>query len=168
MKNKKVTIYILFSLVIGIWGYVIYVVISKFSDNDPIPISNNNIVDVPSNLASYRWKTDLTYDTIRSDSFFHEVSSTSNKSEEDVFHEAEQDMAMETYDPLAFAPAIDIQYLGFIENINVKQKIALVQIAGKQHYMKAKQTIEGYTVLSINPNEIKVKTDFQTLTISKQ
>ncbi|GGE17876.1 hypothetical protein [Sphingobacterium cellulitidis] len=168
MKDKKHIIYILFTLVLGIWGYVVYVVLSKFSDHDPLPPPNKGIVEVRSNLDTYRWKEDLTYDTILSDAFFQEISSTDNKPDEQVDPDAGQGLPMETYDPLAYAPALDIQYLGFIENLNMNQKVALVQIAGKQHYLKTKQSIDGYTILSIYPHEIKVKTNSQTITISKQ
>lgn len=168
MKDKKHNIYILFALVLGIWGYVIYVLFSKFSDHDPLPISNKNVVEVRSNLDTYRWKEDLIYDDILSDAFFHEISSTDNKPDEQGNQDAGQGLSMETYDPLAYAPALDIQYLGFIENLNMNQKVALVQIAGKQHYLKTKQSIDGYTILSIYPHEIKVKTNSQIVTISKQ
>ncbi|GEM68741.1 hypothetical protein SMI01S_23470 [Sphingobacterium mizutaii NBRC 14946 = DSM 11724] len=168
MKDKKHNIYFLFALVLGIWGYVIYVVFSKFSDHDPLPISNKGVVEVRSNLDTYRWKEDLTYDDILSDDFFQEISSTDNKPDEQADQDEEQILPMETYDPLAYAPALDIQYLGFIENLNMNKKVALVQITGKQHYLKTKQSIDGYTILSIYPHEIKVRTNSQTVTISKQ
>ncbi len=168
MKDKKHNIYILFALVLGIWGYVIYMVFSKFSDHDPLPLSNKGIVEVRSNLDTYRWKEGLTYDSILSDAFFQEIPSIENKPDEQADQDAGQGLPMETYDPLAYASALDIQYLGFIENLNMNQKVALVQIAGKQHYLKAKQSIDGYTILSIYPHEIKVKTNSQTVTISKK
>ncbi|MGG5902612.1 hypothetical protein [Sphingobacterium daejeonense] len=168
MKDKKHNIYILFALVLGIWGYVIYLVFSKFSDHGALPISNKGVVEVRSNLDTYRWKEDLTYDSILSDAFFQEISSTDNKPDEQVDQDVGQVLPIETYDPLAYAPALDIQYLGYIENLKMNQKVALVQIAGKQHYLKTKQSIDGYSILSINPNEIKVSTNSQTVTISKQ
>jgi len=167
MKNSKITTYVLLTLVLGVWGYVIYVVLTKVSDNNEILVHNVPKTTPPLNLNYYQWKTSLHYNDIVA-SPFGENGTTQLVSEINEGQYVDENQPVENYDELAYAPAVDIQYLGYIENERLKQKVAIVQINGKQQYMRTKQSIDGYTLISINATEIEFKTNLQVITIAKQ
>lgn len=167
MKNSKITTYILLTLVLGVWGYVIYVVFTKVNDNNEILVHNLPKTTSPPNLNYYLWKTSLHYDDIVA-SPFGENGTVELLPENNEAQYMEENQPVENYDELAYAPAVDIQYLGYIENEKLRQKVAIVQINGKQQYMRTKQSIDGYTLISINATEIEFKTNLQVITIAKQ
>lgn len=159
--------YVLLALVIGIWGYVIYIVLAKVNGDDPArpalavrPVAEND-------LSYYRWKDTLEYDTLYRSPFSIPEQLEISATDEPVSG-TEYTVYEEPYDPLAHAPAMDVQYLGYIENEKQRQRIALVQINGRQYYMHPKEQIDGVTLVNINPTDIRIKTDYQTLTIAKQ
>ena len=157
--------YVLLTLVVGIWGYVIYTIFAKVGDHDVAPIRAAYKPVAADNLGYYRWKDSLPFDTIYSSPFL--VSAVVEQPQEATPTMADPYPPVEQYDPMAFAPAMDIQYLGFIENEQQKHRVAIVQINGKQYYLRPKQSVEGVTLLQVSANNIKVKTDYQTLTINK-
>lgn len=168
MKSNKVTVYILLTLVIGIWGYVIYIVIGNWEGNKPSKIAKSNKIDELIDLNYYRWK-----DTIPQDSLIRSPFLTSGaekeKSETNINSEiTPANFSEKVYDPLAYAPAIDIRYFGFIENQRNAEKVALVIVNGKQIHMKIRQKIDGIILQSIFTNEIIVKTGQHTINIPKE
>ncbi|PRD46265.1 hypothetical protein [Sphingobacterium haloxyli] len=167
MKNNKAMTYVLLALVIGIWGYVVYTILVKVSGDDGnMPTLAVRPV-VESDLSYYRWKDSLEYDTLYHSPFSAEDQLVELVTEEPV-SDGEYQVYQEPYDPLAYAPAMDVQYLGYIENESQKQRIALIQINGRQYYMHPKEQIDGVTLVNVNPTDIEIKTDYQTLTITKQ
>lgn len=166
MKNNKAMTYVLLSLVVGIWGYVIYRVLVRVGDTDVQPIRTTIKSKVDENLAYYRGKDSLAYDTLYHSPFL--MAASMQATDVEATPMVDEQPPIEQYDPIVFAPAMDILYLGYIENENHKNRVAIVQINGKQHYLRPKQQIEGITLQSIGASEIKVKTDYQTLTIAKQ
>jgi len=166
MKNNKGMTYVLLALVVGIWGYVIYTVLAKVSGDDS-NMPTIAVRQVPeSDLSYYSWKDSLAYDTVYHSPFSAEDQLLELVAEEPS--EGEYLVHEEPYDPLAYAPAMDVQYLGYIENESQKQRIALIQINGRQYYMHPKEQVDGVTLVNVNPTDIKIKTDYQTLTIAKQ
>lgn len=167
MKNNKAMTYVLMTLVIGIWGYVIYTILAKVSGDDTdMPILAVRPV-AESDLSYYRWKDSLECDTLYKSPFSAKDQMLALVAKEQA-SDGEYNVYEEPYDPLAYAPAMDVQYLGYIENESQKQRIALVQINGRQYYMHPKEQIDGVTLVNVNPTDIKIKTDYQTLTIAKQ
>ena len=166
MKNNKAMTYVLVVLVVGIWGYVIYRVLAGVSDTDVQPSRHTIKSNVDENLAYYRGNDSLAYDTLYHSPFLMVASMQTTDIE--AASTTDDQPLTEEYDPIVFAPAMDILYLGYIENENHRNRVAIVQINGKQYYLRPKQQKEGITLQSIGASEIKVKTEYQTLTIGKQ
>lgn len=167
MKGSKATTYILLVLVVAIWGYVIYTIFAKVSGTD----NNMPVVALKpmaaSDLSYYRWNHSLEYDTLYRSPFSAE-DHIPDRLADAAFVEPEPAYYEEPIDPLDYAPTMDVQYLGYIENESQKQRIALLQINGKQYYMHPKEQIDGVTLISISPADIQIKTEYQTFTIVKQ
>lgn len=168
MKNNKVTIYILLALVIGIWGYVLYTVFLKVNDDPVVSTVMNSKKNEHENLDYYRWKEDLVYDTIYRSPFLLAKSTIEGEPSTSIPPAPVSAYAAQpNYNALAYAPAMDIRYLGFIENEQQKQRIAILQINGKQYYMRTQQQHDGVKLLVIDTESIKIKTAYQTQTIQK-
>ncbi|WP_437921188.1 hypothetical protein [Sphingobacterium sp. LRF_L2] len=168
MKNNKAMTYVLLALVVGIWGYVIYSVLAKVNDGDDFAVQQATKTVAQENLNYYHWRDSLRYDSVYTSPFSSDAAMATLKENSDEGLDLQTNPVMESYDPMAYAPAMDIQYLGFIENEQQQQRVALVQINGRQYYMRQQQTMDGVKLLQIATGSIKVKTDYQTLTINKQ
>lgn len=168
MKNQKLTTYVLLVVVIGIWGYVVYIIIDTASEPD-VNSSINKILD-PSetDLSYYRWQSHLKYDSLKL-SPFDDLNNT--RVDESVLMEPERvfdEFEGENYDDLIYAPAVDIQYLGFVENEERNEKIAIVQINDHQQFMRVDQLVDGILLKKIDGSEIAVQIDQELMTIPKQ
>lgn len=159
--------YVLLALVIGIWGYVIYSVFGNWDNNGSVKSINRNEKIENVDLNYYKWKDSLTYDSITRSPFTEDYA-VQNTMVDSHSRSSVQNLSEPAYDPLAYAPAVDIQYLGYIQNEKSSEKIALLHINGKQYYAKIRERIDGFTLLSISDSEIKVKTDYQTINIPKK
>ena len=159
--------YFLLTLVVGVWGYVIYTVLAKVQEPDKVIPQQASASVAEVDLSYYRWRDSLAYDTVRTSPFAEFETAGSSDANAELLLTQEVPYSSD-YDPLMYVPALDIQYLGFIENKKQKQRLALIQMDGKQYYLRVKQRLEGITLLQIAPDEIRILLDGHSLTINKQ
>lgn len=65
------------------------------------------------------------------------------------------------------APAVNIRYMGLLKNTDKGTQTAMLNVNDRSVFAKLNDVIEGYTVVEIGPNAIKVKKGKELLTISK-
>lgn len=69
---------------------------------------------------------------------------------------------------VAVTPAIEVKYIGFIQNNEKGTQTALVSINGKSHFASKGQVIEGVLFKEITTTEISIISEKKKLIIKKQ
>lgn len=166
MKNKAL-VYILLTVVVGVWGYVIYRVFSAVSSDDrQVIMSSKPIHLAVQDLEYYSINDSL----ILSLNYRDPIYNSSNAADNEIGEQEEIDQTY-TSDPYAVyvepEPQIDISYQGFIENESNKKRIAIVTIAGNQYMMAKDDRQQEITVRNIQPDRIIITHKNETKTIFK-
>lgn len=164
--NNKALVYILLSVVVGVWGYVIYRVFSAVSgDEEQIITSNRPISIAPQDLEYYTIKDSASLSL----SYRDPIYNSTNVLDEEILET--ETINPYTSDPYAVyvepEPQIDISYQGFIENESNKKRIAMVTIAGQQYMMAKGDRQQEITVRNIQADRIIITHKNETKTIFK-
>lgn len=158
--------YALLSLVVGLWGYIIYRIFAAVSDEDQGPrIAQKNFVQNVSDLSYYNQKKttalllnypDPMLKTMVSDTvpLVPTVPSPTNYVAPPV----------QNYQP---EPQINVQYIGFIENLTDQKPTAIVMIMDKQYMMNVGDEQNGVKLTAIKQGQITIKAYGKNKTIFK-
>lgn len=168
MKKKTIT-YLLLILVVGVWGYVIFQVVTTVQDGPkPLSHANRNIQHEALNMDYYKLMDSQLLQLNYRDPL------AENSEREVYYEEAAYGDEIPLYDTPDFiddyvVPEVepDIQYLGFVENEKTKKQVALVAIEGVQYMLAQREQQHGVTITQIAPDYIKVKANGKTKTIYK-
>ncbi len=165
MKNKAMT-YILLALVLGLWGYIIYKIFAAVSDEDQLPrVAQKTFVQNSSDLSFYNQKrtTDLLLNY--PDPMLKNITVTIPFSEPITPPVTEYlAPAVQSYQP---EPEINVQYVGFIENLTDNKPTAIVMITDKQYMMNVGDEQNAIKLISIQHNHILINLRGKNKTIFK-
>ncbi|UIR54614.1 hypothetical protein LZQ00_10040 [Sphingobacterium sp. SRCM116780] len=166
MKNKAMT-YVLLAAVIGLWGYILMQVFNSLSSDSTIPTTGKRTFgEQEMNLSFYKTKNTGALLLNYSDPMLR------NQTHEELTEPlvVESNTAIDTYvapQPYEPVPQIDVQYLGYIENLVDKRPTAIIQIEGKQYMMNNGEHQSGMKLVSMTKEYIKIKIDNMIKTIYK-
>lgn len=158
--------YVLLSLVVGLWGYIIYKIFAAVSDEDQGPrVPQKNFVQNVSDLSFYNQKKTTALLLNYPDPMLKNLVSDTipltptTASTTDYVAAPVQD-----YQP---EPQINVQYIGFIENLNDKKPTAIVMIMDKQYMMNVGDEQSGVKLTAIKQGQITIKAFGKNKTILK-
>ncbi|MEL7147266.1 MAG: hypothetical protein AAFO69_12910 [Bacteroidota bacterium] len=147
MKSKKTT-YILLPLVVLIWGYVVYSIITYGEPEESIePIRVGDIV-----ASKREVKENRTLQLNYADPFLKSVSASSLQRTSGI-----QSRQVKPVKKLPEVNWGNIVYNGFVRNNQRKTKIALLNIDGQQQLGARGDSFAGKTVLSIHQDSVKLQ-----------
>ncbi|WP_333888903.1 hypothetical protein [Sphingobacterium siyangense] len=158
--------YILLSLVVGLWGYIIYKIFAAVSDDGQDPRqAQKNFVQNVSDLSFYNQKKTTALLLNYPDPMLKNVVA-------DTVPSAPVTPAVNNYvAPPAQSyqpePQINVRYIGFIENLNDKKPTAIVAIMDKQYMMNVGDEQNGVKLTAINHGQITIKAHGKNKTIFK-
>jgi len=165
MKNKAMT-YILLSLVVGLWGYIIYKIFAAVSDENLGPkTAKKSFTQNVSDLSFYRQKKTtpllLNYpDPMLKAVVVPTISLNSTpQAPLDYISAPVQD-----YQP---EPQVNVQYIGFIENLNDKKPTAIIMITDRQYMMNVGDLQNEVKLIAIQQDHILIKVNGKNKTIFK-
>ncbi|MDR2270597.1 MAG: hypothetical protein LBF27_06795 [Sphingobacterium sp.] len=165
MKNKAMT-YILLSLVVGLWGYILYKIFAAVSDEDQGPrTAQKNFVQNVSDLSFYSQKKTTALLLNYPDPMLKQVNAPVLPVEPAVQSPTNYVAPpVENYQP---EPQVNIQYIGFIENLNDKKPTAIVMIMDRQYMMNIGDQQGEVKLTGIQQGHILVKVHGKNKTIFK-
>lgn len=158
--------YILLSLVVGLWGYIIYKIFVAVSDDDQGPRQvQKNFVQNVSDLSFYNQKKTTALLLNYPDPMLKNVVADTVPSAP-VTPAVNNYVAppVQSYQP---EPQINVRYIGFIENLNDKKPTAIVAIMDKQYMMNVGDEQNGVKLTAINQGQIIIKAHGKNKTIFK-
>ncbi|WP_286863338.1 MULTISPECIES: type II secretion system protein N [Sphingobacterium] len=165
MKNKAMT-YILLSLVVGLWGYIIYRIFAAVSDEDQAPrAAQKNFAQNVSDLSFYNQKKTTALLLNYPDPMLKDVVPAALPIEPPVQNpESYVAPPVENDQP---EPQINVQYMGFIENLNDKKPTAIVMIMDRQYMMNVGDEQGEIKLTGIQQGHISIKVNGKNKTIFK-
>lgn len=166
MKSKATT-YILIAAVLGVWGFILMKIFSSLSDNSDMPVTaKKTFKEQPVNLSFYSSKKTGTLLLDYADPMLRDLAvRTTDLPMEPALQNPVNDYIPPA--PVEMEPQIDVQYLGFIENLEDKRPTAIVNIQGMQYMMNNGERQSGVHLVSINKEYLKIKIGDKTKTIYK-
>lgn len=166
MKSKATT-YILLAAVLGVWGFILMKIFSSLSDNTDMPLTaKKTFHEQAVNLSYYSSKKTGTLLLDYGDPMLRSL--TSNTTVDLV--EPVMQPVVQHYNPPApveMEPQIEVQFLGYIENLEDKRPTAIVNIQGKQYMMNKGEQQSGVHLVSITKEFLKIKIGDKTKTVYK-
>ena len=141
MKNKKLT-YILIPLVLIIWGYLIYKIVSGLTggDNEIIVPKSQLLLAVPDTLGSEPKEIFVLKEVAR-DPFLNTVykKRIENKTKKIVRKKVSWP---------------EIRYLGLVSNESDKKSIGLIEIEGNNFFFEKGDSNQDITLIKIDKNQV--------------
>jgi hypothetical protein len=165
MRNKAMT-YILLSLVVGLWGYIIYKIFAAVSDEDQGPkTSKKNFAQNVSDLSFYKQKKTTALLLNYPDPMLKNLDGISTPVNSPIQAPLDYVAApVQDYQP---EPQVNVQYIGFIENLNDKKPTAIVMITDRQYMMNVGDQQNEVKLMAIQQDHILIKVNGKNKTISK-
>ncbi|SFC79267.1 hypothetical protein SAMN05421747_12718 [Parapedobacter composti] len=160
--KKKLT-YPLLALVVLLWGAIFYRIFAGLGDNKPTPPSAS-AERKPKTVAHRHTGDSLLLDY--PDPFLERARGAPIS----VDGGAGPTGAPEQPEPVMELPYIDwsqVQYLGSV-NSEGKKAIALVAVNGREYMLRPGETIDGYTLLSMQGSSITISHQGQVATLTMQ
>lgn len=158
--------YVLLSLVVGLWGYIIYKIFAAVSDEDQGPrAAQKNFVQNASDLSFYNQKKTTALLLNYPDPMLKNVVPDTVPSAP-VTAIASNYIAppVQNYQP---EPQINVRYIGFIENLNDKKPTAIIAIMDKQYMMNIGDEQNGVKLTGIKQGQITIKAYGKNKTVFK-
>ncbi|MDP1801734.1 MAG: hypothetical protein Q8L81_10300 [Bacteroidota bacterium] len=153
-KSKK-SIFILLPLNLFVWGYLGFKLYTTFNDSNDLPTfsESNPILNKKRNTDTLNYVLKLDYD----DPFLksgpkNQNSSTQNGSTRLNGNSVNKKKENKIAKPIT--PALEIKYLGIVQNKNSGATTALISINGVSQIVKTGQSINGVTFKTIDKNQI--------------
>jgi hypothetical protein len=154
MKNKKL-IYVLFPLVILIWGFIFYRILSH-SGNDQFEQVTKKTINVRSSTNK---EDTISLSVNYRDPFLgSELAITYSKSENVIKSSLSNKTNIQQTHILMSIPIDfpEIRYFGFITNQKDKKKLGLIRVNNKDILMKEGEFSEGFKVVKIFDDSINI------------
>lgn len=153
MKKKQKT-YVLLAIVLGIWGVILYQFMGAFNPPSETVVQNNSDeIFIPKEIKERElFALNLDY----RDPFLGTAVSPKKRAVKSA-----------PKIPKAEVPKKSIQFTGFIEQKNSKQKIFFVTIEGQQKMMKVNDSFQEVKLLKGSKTSIRVRYNGKTETIQR-
>jgi hypothetical protein len=164
MKQKNVKYFLLLG-VAGIWGLILYKILSGVNDNvnDPVSFRQKPLPAFKDSANYEHYTLLLNYD----DPFGAEENETLSSKTDSLLHATENFLARSSSN--SSAPDISfIKYKGIIENSTTHKKAAIVSINGKDEFVRLNTKLPTLQVNAIQKNKILVTYEDQKFWIKRQ
>jgi hypothetical protein len=153
--KKRINI-ILLTLVLGLWGTVIYKYVSQYFTKKDSFINNQNEVSI--NSSKIKEKDTFSLNLLNRDPFLNKSYYSENKP---VVLKKTISTPKTNVKPIINnipkAPFPNINYLGYIKSKEKKYELALLKINGKFQRLKINQEIDNIKLLSITKDSVRIK-----------
>lgn len=153
--KKRINI-ILLTLVLGLWGTVIYKYVSQYFTKKDSFINNQNEVSI--NSSKIKEKDTFSLNPLNRDPFLNKSYYSENKP---VVYKKTISTPKTNVKPIINnipkAPFPNINYLGYIKSKEKKYELALLKINGKFQRLKINQELDNLKLLSITKDSVRIK-----------
>lgn len=173
--NKKAKLYAIILINLLAWGYVGYKVYGALQGDEDIAFSGAPapIKKIDDAVAEDRLSLNLDYpDPFLKGGNFSDKRSSGSQSpgapSSKAGHPKPAPAAAAKATPTAAAvPALTIKYLGLLKNNDKGTQTAMLNVNDRSVFAKQNDVIEGYTVIEIGKDAIRIKKGKEILTIGK-
>lgn len=153
--KKRINI-ILLTLVLGLWGTVIYKYVSQYFTKKDIFINNQNEASIIS--SKIKEKDTFFLNPLNRDPFLNKSYHSENKT---IVYKKTISTPKTNVKPIINnipkAPFPNINYLGYIKSKEKKYELALLKINGKFQRLKINQELDNLKLLSITKDSVRIK-----------
>lgn len=172
--GKKAKLYVIVLINLLAWGYVGYKVYGALQGDEDITFSGGSapIKKIDDVVAEDKLSLNLSYpDPFLKGGNFSNVRSsgtTSSGSSSKASPARPHQAAVAKVTPsVAAVPALTIKYLGLLSNKDKGTQTAMLNVNDRSVFAKQNDVIEGYTVIEIGKDAIRIKKGKEILTIGK-
>jgi len=172
--GKKAKLYFIILINLLAWGYVGYKVYGALQGDEDVSFSGGSapIKKIDDVVAEDKLSLSLNYpDPFLKDGNFSNVHNSSSKSSgiplKPASPKAPHVAVAKATPSVAAVPALTIKYLGLLSNKDKGTQTAMLNVNDRSVFAKQNDVIEGYTVIEIGKDAIRIKKGRETLTISK-
>jgi len=168
--SKKAKTYLLIVIIILSWGYVGYKIYTALQGDDEQELSLERTeikkIDETNKEDSIILLLNYPDPFLKGGNFGKENKNNSTGHEPSP--KSERPVPAMKPKPEPSAPvSMDIKYVGLVKNNDNGTSTAMISINGKSSFVKEKEVIDGFSILEITKNSIKLKKGKETLTINK-
>jgi len=166
MFKGKNGIYILVPLNILIWGYTAYMIFATFKNHEAVPLSGTNAPAAKINEAdslTYILKLNYKDPFLKSEP----VRPKNNSIQQNNGNEKKAPSFQKSRLATVEKKALDIKYMGFIENKTSGTSAAMVSVNGSSQVIRQGQVIDEVTFQTITSEFIIVKLGKEKITIKR-
>ncbi len=171
--GKKAKLYVIILINLLAWGYVGYKVYGALQGDEEITFSGGAapIKTIDDVVAEDKLSLNLNYpDPFLKGGNFSNVRSGGGKSSgtsRPAPAKTHQAPVAKVTPSVAAVPALTIKYLGLLSNKDKGTQTAMLTVNDRSVFARQNDVIEGYTVIEIGKDVIRIKKGKETLTISK-
>lgn len=172
--GKKAKLYFIILINLLAWGYVGYKVYGALQGDDEITFSGGSapIKKIDDVVAEDKLSLSLNYpDPFLKGGNFSNVRSSGTKSSGSSPKAASpakpHPVVAKATPSVAAAPAFTIKYLGLLSNKDKGTQTAMLNVNDRSVFAKQNDVIEGYAIIEIGKDAIKIKKGKEVLTIAK-
>lgn len=172
--GKKAKLYFIILINMLAWGYVGYKVYGALQGDEDIAFSGGTapIKKIDDVAAEDKLSLNLNYPDpfLKGGNFSNARNSGARPSgvpSKPAAVKAPQVAAPKATPSVAAVPALTIKYLGLLSNKDKGTQTAMLTVNDRSVFAKQNDVIEGYTIIDIGKDAIRIKKGKEVLTISK-
>jgi hypothetical protein len=174
--GKKAKLYFIVLINLLAWGYVGYKVYGALQGDDDVTLSGPStpIKQISDAAAEDKLSLNLNYPDpfLKGGNFSNARSNGSGSrpsgaSSNTASSKPRNNAPSKPTPTLAVAPALNIKYLGLLKNNDKGTQTAMLNVNDRSVFAKQNDVIEGYTVIEIGKDAIKIKKGKEIMTIGK-
>jgi hypothetical protein len=167
--SKKAKLYLLIQINLIAWGYVGYRIYGALQGDDDVTFENTNttiqkIDDVKKDdtiILSLNYPDPFLKGGNYTKEHKQTTSSTKNTTSATAIKQTVKTASVVS------SPTLEIKYIGLVKNNDKGTQTAMISINGKSYFANQKDVIDGYTVIEISKDFIKLKKGKEVIVISK-
>ena len=166
--SKKAKLYLLIVINLIAWGYVGYRIYAAFKGDDGISFENTNTTI--QKIDEVKKDDTIVLSLNYSDPFlkggnFSKEHKQNTSSAKNTTSAPTVKQAIKTPSVVS-SPALDIKYVGLLKNNDKGTQTAMISINGKSYFGNQKEVIEGFTVVEISKDFVKIKKGKEILIVN--
>lgn len=168
--SKKAKLYLLIVINLFAWGYVGYRIYNALQGDDDISFENTNTtiqkIDEVKKDDSIVLSLNYSDPFLKGGNFSKEHKNTSTSTNHQSSIPKIEKLSNKAPTPVAVTP-LDIKYIGLVKNSDKGTQMAMISINGKSYFVNHKEMIEGFKVVEISKDFVKLKKGKEILLINK-
>lgn len=172
--GKKAKLYAIVLINLLAWGYVGYKVYGALQGDDDVSFTSNTMPVKKINDVVTEEKLDLSLNYpdpfLKNGNFStgRSTYNTSSSSSSPKTNQAKSAPAVtKPVSSVTVAPALNVKYLGLLKNNDKGTQTAMLNVNDRSVFAKLNDVIEGYTIIEVNKDAIRIKKGKEILTVSK-